>query len=88
MGGLVTLLGKSFRDKDRQDQAFTAVSRSISLGIVAQLGLSSLMIGFSGMILWAFVGISMAAQNYHTNAKRSLSRAAYLSEVDIATISR
>jgi hypothetical protein len=88
MGGLITLLGKSFRDKDREDQAFTAVSRSISLGIVAQLGLSSLMIGFSGMVLWSFVGISMAAQNYHTHTRKALSRAPALPDADMATIRR
>jgi hypothetical protein len=63
--GLVLLLFKLFQNSESRLDPFASVSRAISLGILAQISLSTIFIGGMGMILWGFLGIALAAQRYY-----------------------
>jgi hypothetical protein len=66
IGSIVSLFWKSFLGKSNKSDSFSATACSISLAVLSQVGLSSLMIGFSGLIMWSFLGIRLASQEHFT----------------------
>ncbi|ARV57696.1 glucose-6-phosphate isomerase [Nostocales cyanobacterium HT-58-2] len=71
LGGLILLLFKVYQGSEARSDSFANASRSISLAIVFQLVFSSLMISLSGVILWGFLGLAMAAKKYHQHQRFS-----------------
>ncbi len=72
LSGLVLLLARTFqKNKTKSDPLFN-VFRSISVGVVAQLGLGTAMLGVSGMVLWGFLGIALAGRQYSQSALSEL----------------
>jgi hypothetical protein len=64
LGGLLMILYELFLPL-QVDDPFMVVARAISVGCLATLPYGSGMLASDGMILWGFIGISMAAQKYH-----------------------
>jgi len=64
MSGLLSLLFKLFHLKARLDP-FASHSRAIALSIFFQLIFGSMMLGLPGLVLWSFLGLGLAAHNYH-----------------------
>ncbi|WP_245912238.1 O-antigen ligase domain-containing protein [Brunnivagina elsteri] len=65
IAGLVLMLSKLLQMTDAKRDPFMAVSRSICIACIASLPIGSTMLGFSGMFLWGFGALALAAdQNY------------------------
>lgn len=67
--GLVLLLFKLFQNSELRFDPIASVSRAISLGILAQISLTTIFTGGMGMVLWGFLGIALAAQKYYSYQK-------------------
>jgi len=57
----IQLLGRT----PGSDDPFAAAARAIAIGTFAQMGLNEAMLGVFGMVLWGFLGIALAAQQYY-----------------------
>ena len=53
-----------------RDDLFSSASRAIVLGALAQVGLNNIFASDMAMVLWGFLGIGMAASQYHTHQRR------------------
>jgi hypothetical protein len=71
LGGLLIILYELFLPL-KVDDAFVTVARSISVGCLATLPYGSGMLASDGMVLWGFIGISMAARKYYQNLSKTL----------------
>jgi hypothetical protein len=65
LGGLVLLFFSVFQSSEARSDPFMSAARSIGLGVFVQIGLGAVMLGISGVVLWGFLGIAMAAHKYH-----------------------
>jgi hypothetical protein len=63
--GLVTLLLGAFQVTAVRFDPFASAARAIGLGVFVQLVFGSVMTGASGVILWTFLGLVLAAQKYY-----------------------
>jgi hypothetical protein len=63
--GFLVLLLKLILDSKLRTDAFASTARAITIGMVAQIGLGSVVSGLPGVILWGFMGAGLAAQRYH-----------------------
>ncbi|PSN20050.1 glucose-6-phosphate isomerase [filamentous cyanobacterium CCP5] len=63
--GLFTLLFSAFQVTAVRFDPFASASRAIALGVTVQLVFGSVMLGVSGMVLWTFLGMVLAAQKYY-----------------------
>jgi hypothetical protein len=63
--GLLLLVLKLFQGRSAGSDKFSSAARAITLCILAQLGLNSVLVGQMGMVLWSFLGIGLAANEYH-----------------------
>ncbi|MBA3921665.1 MAG: O-antigen ligase domain-containing protein [Nostocaceae cyanobacterium] len=64
-GGMMMILYKLYQGSESRNDSFANAARSIGLSVFLQLIFSSLMLGLSGIVLWGFMGIGMAANKYH-----------------------
>jgi hypothetical protein len=65
LSGLLMLLYELFRPAALVDDPFVAVSRAIAVGCLATLPYGSGMLAADGIVLWGFIGMSLAARKYH-----------------------
>jgi len=65
LGGISLILYDLYQGSQSRNDSFANAARAISLGMFSQLILGSSMLGLSGMILWGFMGMGMAAKKYH-----------------------
>jgi hypothetical protein len=72
LGGVIFLLVSLFKDSAARSDPFASTARGISLAVFFQFIFSSVMLGLSGMILWGFMGIALAASRYHRHRKNLL----------------
>ena len=63
--GLILLFFRVMKSVEGRSDAFMSAARAVSFAFCAQLIFGSAIIGFSGILLWAFLGISFAADKYH-----------------------
>ena len=70
LGGIILLFMKGFQSNAAtRSDSFMAASRAVALGNFCALPIGSAMLGFSGVVLWSFLAIVMAAQKYHAHQK-------------------
>ena len=69
LGGLILLLSKVLQFLNRRFDPFFSAASAISLATFAQLGLGNPLIGSSGLVLWSFLGIALAACNYYQHQR-------------------
>jgi hypothetical protein len=67
--GLGLMMFKTIQSSVGRSDAFMNASRGISLSFFAQLIFSNSISGFSGILLWSFLGVSLAADKYHTTCQ-------------------
>jgi hypothetical protein len=67
--GLVLLFFKLFQNSELRFDSVASVSRAISLGILAQISLTTIFSGGMGMVIWGFLGIALAGQKYYLAQK-------------------
>ncbi|BAZ17314.1 hypothetical protein NIES4071_91920 [Calothrix sp. NIES-4071] len=65
LGAAIIILVNTFQGSETRADPFACAARSISLAIFFQMVFSSMMLGLSGITLWGFMGIAMAAKKYH-----------------------
>lgn len=65
LGGLFTLMFRAFQVSAVRFDPFVSAARAIALGVMVQLVFGSVMIGVSGVVMWTFLGMVMAAQKYY-----------------------
>ena len=63
--GLCLMMFKVLRSSVGRTDPFMNASRGISLSFFAQLIFGNSITGFSGILLWSFLGVSLAADKYH-----------------------
>ncbi|MBW4658848.1 MAG: O-antigen ligase family protein [Drouetiella hepatica Uher 2000/2452] len=63
--GTSLILLQVLRSKDSGQDTFASASRSIVLGTLAQVWFNNVFFDVFALILWGFLGISLAAQRYH-----------------------
>lgn len=63
--GLVLLLAKLLQLSELRFDPFAIAARAICLGCFVQFGLGSVILGVSGIVLWGFLGIVLAANRYY-----------------------
>jgi hypothetical protein len=77
LGGIPYLVGigliffRLFQGAEGRVDAFAGVARSIALGTFSQIGLNVATAGAIGMVLWSFLGIGMAANQFYQQRERS-----------------
>ncbi len=65
MGGLILLLVSVSKYTEARFDSFVSAARAIGISSCAQLIISSGMLSISGMILWGFLAMAMAAHKYY-----------------------
>lgn len=65
LGGMILLFLQVLQYSEIRADAFMAAARAVGIGCFVSLPGGSAMLGFSGMILWSFLAIVMAAHKYH-----------------------
>ncbi len=69
LGGLALLVINLFRGHEGRNDTFLSAARAIGIAIFSQLWLGSNMLALSGVILWGFFGIAMAARRYYQHQR-------------------
>lgn len=64
-GGVIWILLQITQTKDQGKDPFSSAARAIALGTFAQSGLNNVFPSSIGLILWGFLGISLAANKYY-----------------------
>ncbi len=72
LGTLLVLMFQVIKTQSAVNDSFAKASESIALGMLTQLGFGPNSLGLPGMLLWGFLGISLAAKQYHINAKNQI----------------
>jgi hypothetical protein len=75
ISGLALIYWELFANKVNNDYESVYATRSISLGILVQAGFNLIFIGEHALILWSFLGISMAGLIYNRKFSKSPGRA-------------
>jgi hypothetical protein len=65
LGSIIMLMSKILQGHERRSDSFASAAFSISLGIFFQMVFGSAMLSLSGVIMWGFFGMSMAAKKYY-----------------------
>lgn len=69
LGGIILLFFKLFQGSEGRVDSFASATRAIAVGTFAQIGLNVVMVGVNGIVLWGFLGMSMAAHKYYWHQK-------------------
>lgn len=69
LSGLILLFFSVFQGSEARFDPFVSAARAISLGVFVQIGLGTVMLELSGVVLWAFLGMSMAARKYYQHQR-------------------
>ncbi len=74
LGAMIMLFFIGFQYTEFRSDPFMAASRAIALGSVSALPAGSSMIGSSGLFLWGFLALMMAAHKYYQHQRTTNSR--------------
>ncbi|PSO51332.1 MAG: glucose-6-phosphate isomerase [Cyanobacteria bacterium QH_6_48_35] len=69
MGGILLLVFSLFRGSESRFDLFAATARAIVVSALVRLPFNAPMVDSSGVILWGFLGIGMAAHKYHQHQR-------------------
>ena len=67
--GIAIALFNLLKSSEGRSDAFASATRAISLGILSQMLFANVMLALTGVVFWAFLGMSMAADKYHQNER-------------------
>jgi hypothetical protein len=73
LGTLLLLIWQVMKTQSAVTDSFAKAAESIALGMLTQLGFGPNSLGLPGMLLWGFIGVSLAAKQYHINTKSQIS---------------
>ncbi|XWK86835.1 MAG: O-antigen ligase domain-containing protein [Phormidium sp.] len=69
LGGIILLIFSLLKSPEVRLDPFMSAARAIGIGVFAQIGLNGATAGLFGVILWAFLGIALAAHKYNSQQK-------------------
>jgi len=69
LSGIALALFNLLKSSEGRSDAFASAARAISLGVLAQMLFANVMLALTGVVFWAFLGMSMAANKYHQNER-------------------
>lgn len=69
MSGLLLLVLQLFQGYSQFSDPFANAARALTLSILCQLPLGSVMLGFQGMVLWSFLGLGLAARSHEQHQR-------------------
>jgi hypothetical protein len=69
LGGLILLLFKVLQYSEFRFDPFMAAARAIGIGCFVALPGGSSMLGFSGLVFWSFLALTMAAHKYYQHQR-------------------
>ena len=64
LGGMLSLLSRLIGNFRNSNDMFLNAARAITIALVVQMPLGSVIRGLPGVVLWSFLGIGLAAQKY------------------------
>jgi hypothetical protein len=65
LSGLILLIVSILRSREAAFDPFVSASRAIAIATFSQISLNNVMLQVFGMVLWGFIGLSMAARQYY-----------------------
>jgi hypothetical protein len=69
LGGMLLILYNLFQYSEFRFDPFMAAARAIGISSFMTLPGGSAMLGFSGLVLWSFIGIAIAGHKYHQHQR-------------------
>lgn len=63
--GVCMMMAQAMKSPNATQDTFINTSRSISLSLLLQLIFANALLGVGGMLIWTFLGISLAGDRYH-----------------------
>lgn len=69
LGGITMIVLKLFSIKESRCDPFIGTTRAIVMSLLAKILVNNIIFGVSSVLLWGFLGISMAAIKYHQHQK-------------------
>jgi hypothetical protein len=70
LGGLLLLIISLLSTKEAAFDPFVSAARAIAIGTFSQISLNNVMLSVFGMVLWAFIGLSVAARVYYAKQRQ------------------
>ena len=68
LGGLLLLIASLIQSREAMNDPFMSATRAIAIATFAQIGLNNVMLSSFGMVLWGFIGITIAARQYYAKS--------------------
>ena len=68
LGGLLLLIASLIQSREAMNDPFMSATRAIAIATFAQIGLNNVMLSSFGMVLWSFIGITIAARQYYAKS--------------------
>ncbi|KAM3114599.1 O-antigen ligase domain-containing protein [Phormidesmis sp. 146-33] len=65
LGGLLLLIATLVQSQEAKFDAFASTARAIAIATFSQISLNNVMLSSFGMVLWTFIGITIAARQYY-----------------------
>ncbi|PSO53970.1 MAG: glucose-6-phosphate isomerase [Cyanobacteria bacterium QH_10_48_56] len=69
LGGILLIVFSLFQGSESRFDLFAAAARAIVVSTLVRLPVNSVMLDTSGTVLWGFLGIGMAAHQYHQHQR-------------------
>ena len=70
MGGIILLIFSLLQYPEVRFDSFMGAARAISIGVFAQIGFNGATAGVFGIVLWAFLGLAVAAHRYYSQQNK------------------
>ncbi len=80
IGGIPYLLGtgmlltKAMQSNEASHDSFLSAARAISFSMIAQMVFANALLSVSGMLIWSFLGISLAGDLYHRRQREAVNQ--------------
>ncbi len=68
LGGLLLLIASLIQSRGAMNDSFMSAARAIAIATFSQIGLNNVMLSSFGMVLWGFIGITIAARQYYAKS--------------------
>jgi hypothetical protein len=69
VSGIVLILFNLWQSSAGRFDPFVSTARAVSTGALVQIVLGNVLIGLPGMVVWCFLGIAMAGNNYYRHQR-------------------
>jgi hypothetical protein len=78
LGGMILLVFRLFKVINESDNLFVGTARAIAMTALVRMPANGAIIGLSGVILWGFLGLALAADKYYQHQDRTKAKPSLL----------